>query len=865
MAVFVVLVLAATAARAQVVGDVNCDGGVNGDDATDLLAALFDDPRPSCPAADVNADGRVESADIVALMQILPVPPTPIPEGPDITFFAATGADGTAINPLGQINGVPVFFRNSGSGFKLAVEGRAGSSGAMVGTTTIGTLPDNPSQRPDLQIESSNPLGDGSPTVCDGGVPGVSPPDFGPTQAVTNALNDLACNFATASLGAFACTQDQFGSSSFLGVGTEVQFCLQVSRTLAFVTGDTVLTARLRDVAGNLGPAQQLILRVGPGALPPTFTPAPTFTPFVPRPTRTPSLTYTPSPSQTPTPSRTSSPAPTFTRQPTLTPSATWTATIQVSPTVSPTRTLSPTRTGSFTPVTPTTPSPTGSPTRSRTPTNTATVSPTGTRTGTASRTPSQSPTPSPTVPAPPGPVVSFFGLTRSDDTLIAPSGTTVQGVPIFTRSSGSAFNLVVEGKPGPNRKAVGRSAYQRDLTFFPDLEVEVSQPLGNGSLAVCDVGGTPGPTTQPAGGVPATDPPNFQPTQANINSVNDLACRFIDGSGQPVARAFGEACTPDNDNPSGFVDASSTVQFCASVTKVLEFPDGDTLVTVRFQDTDATPGPTAQIVVRISPLPDPPTVTPTPTPTLTNTRIQTPTATISGTGVPTTSGSTPTPPPSQTPTRTPTRTPRPTPSTTPTGALNGPVVTFFGLTQADGTPLTPDTTTPSGLPVYMRPNGLAFSLVVEGKPGASGMAVGPSSYQSDLSSLPDLQVEVSQPLGNGSPAVCDSTGPTAGGVPAIDPPNFDSTPDVINAVNDLSCRFVDGVGQPVGRGPSEGCILSIGGDLGFADATSTIQFCGPIGKAMEFPPGDTTVTVRLLDMSGNPGPTAQLVIRVGA
>jgi hypothetical protein len=38
----------------------------------------------------------------------------------------------------------------------------------------------------------------------------------------------------------------------------------------------------------------------------------------------------------------------------------------------------------------------------------------------------------------PPGPVVSFFGLTRPDDTLIGPSGVTAQGVPIFTRGNRS-------------------------------------------------------------------------------------------------------------------------------------------------------------------------------------------------------------------------------------------------------------------------------------------------------------------------------------------------------------------------------------------------------------------------------------------
>jgi hypothetical protein len=55
-------------------------------------------------------------------------------------------------------------------------------------------------------------------------------------------------------------------------------------------------------------------------------------------------------------------------------------------------------------------------------------------------------------------------------------------------------------------------------------------------------------------------------------------------------------------------------------------------------------------------------------------------------------------------------------------------------------------------------------------------------------------------------------------------------------------------------------------GDSGFvnSDAT-TIQFCGFIARVLEFPQGDTLVTVRLRDVGGNPGPVAQLVVHVGA
>src|SRR5262249_32077316 len=127
---------------------------------------------------------------------------------------------------------------------------------------------------------------------------------------------------------------------------------------------------------------------------------------------------------------------------------------------------------------------------------------------------------------------------------------------------------------------------------------IEVSQPLGNGSAAVCDDTGTT------AGGVPATDPASFELTQANINAVNDLACRFVDGTGlhQGIDRSD-EACVvhlPSEE--SGFADPTRTIEFCALVSRVLHFPDGPTVVTARLRDRGGNVGPAAQIVIRIEP-----------------------------------------------------------------------------------------------------------------------------------------------------------------------------------------------------------------------------------------------------------------------
>jgi hypothetical protein len=224
--------LACGSASAQSPGDVNCDGAVNSDDLSVLVAAVYDASQDVCGRADVNEDGTVDGADIVALMHILNPP-----QGPVVTFFGLAAPDGAALDPLGYLDGVPVFYRNASSGFDIVVEGAAGLSGAPPGTVRRNSNPTDPSQLPDLLIESSNPLGDGSKDVCSGGVPGVNPVDFGSTQAVANALNDFACHFTIATVPSSACTYDNF-DTAFLGAGTQVQFCLQISGTLAFPEGD---------------------------------------------------------------------------------------------------------------------------------------------------------------------------------------------------------------------------------------------------------------------------------------------------------------------------------------------------------------------------------------------------------------------------------------------------------------------------------------------------------------------------------------------------------------------------------------------------------------------------------------------------
>lgn len=152
--------------------------------------------------------------------------------------------------------------------------------------------------------------------------------------------------------------------------------------------------------------------------------------------------------------------------------------------------------------------------------------------------------------------------------------------------------------------------------------------------------------------------------------------------------------------------------------------------------------------------------------------------------------------------------------------------------------------------------------MVIEAKPGSNGRAVGTATYRDG--GRPDLQIVASRALGDGSASVCDRVPPNAGGVPGVDPPQFSDAPEIVAALNDFGCRFLDGTGQPRARSRNDACILKADGSFDFARPDSTVQFCGFVDVPMAFPAGDTRVTVRVADTSGVLGPPAQIIIRVG-
>lgn len=633
------LVGAAVDVRGQMSADTNCDGASNEADVQEIINRLFSPDPPSCVGTDANKDARVSAADLTALWA-----------GPAITYIGISSADGQPSAALGRLeDGAPVYFRNAGFGFMVVIEASPSPDGSPIGLKVFDSEPTDPERRPDLQVQVDRPLGAGSVSICDEqGVPGFNPPDFAIEQTVSNALNDLACRFSASTTRGTTCTIDQFRQANFVNSKSRAQFCFAVNGFVSFPTGDTYVTARLRDQRGKLGTEQRMVVRVGSGPIPPTFTPLPptatrtltaTATPsptITETSTRTPTRTRTPSqtPSGTPLPSstRTNTPVPTPTRTPTA--SATGTASVPVtgSPTRTPTvtvprtstRTVTPTRTDPGGPRTstrsrtPTPTSPGATITRTRTFTMTRTMTPprTPTRTPSPSRTGTRTPTPPPTstktrtrtitptqtiTPNQPiGPIIGFFGLVQPNDELIDPIDVNPTGIPIYERPFGSGFSLVVEASRGASNASVANFAF--DEFGRPDLQIQVNRPLGDGSALVCD----DGHFQFEIGGVPAINPPSFSDDQSVSDRLNDLGCRFLNGAGQPLGRACSDkfACIRFQDGRFGCVSQSIPAprQFCGQISQNLAFPTGDTLVTARVRDVAGNLGPQAQLIVRVAP-----------------------------------------------------------------------------------------------------------------------------------------------------------------------------------------------------------------------------------------------------------------------
>lgn len=199
-------------------------------------------------------------------------------------------------------------------------------------------------------------------------------------------------------------------------------------------------------------------------------------------------------------------------------------------------------------------------------------------------------------------------------------------------------------------------------------------------------------------------------------------------------------------------------------------------------------------------------------------------------------------------------------------------MVAFAALSRLDGCVFCCDvaclgTPTPTpvvddlGRRVFFSATGRVL-IVVEGAPGLSGYAVATSLDPGPPDNRPDLQIQSTRPLGNGDPALPASCPPgplTADrGVPGLEPPVFDDVPGVSEALADFACRFERGVSASVPCTQRDAS-----GDAKTISPLASAQFCSWIREDQKFPPGESVLTVRLRDTLGNPGPTAQIVVRV--
>ncbi len=192
-------------------------------------------------------------------------------------------------------------------------------------------------------------------------------------------------------------------------------------------------------------------------------------------------------------------------------------------------------------------------------------------------------------------------------------------------------------------------------------------------------------------------------------------------------------------------------------------------------------------------------------------------------------------------------------------GKAVGPIITFVGAARADGNPTKPTGKTADGTPVFVNHVGSGFILIVEAKAGFSNLEPGRSIFRydpEDPSKRPDLEIQVDRDLGDGSEVVCDARPPTFGGVPGIKPANFAETKKVTAAINDLSCRFETFIESEAS------CTNAPNGDFSFIDKETDVQFCMVVARKWRFPEGDTTVSVRVRDRDGNPGPVSKFVLR---
>jgi hypothetical protein len=222
------------------------------------------------PTATAPPTATVPPATVTATPTDTATPlPTATPAPPELLYLGVARADDLLQEPDGvDAEGRPIYVRAQGQGMMLVVEGRRGR--ARLSDQAYDPL----DFQPGIEVLASRPLGDGSVAVCDydppliGGVPGVDPLEFSDDQMVRDAIADLGCRFNDGTgvprgrTANNACTRDLGGLYNFADERSEMQYCLPIAKAWAFPVGDTIVAARLRDVAGIVSAVSEIVIRV---------------------------------------------------------------------------------------------------------------------------------------------------------------------------------------------------------------------------------------------------------------------------------------------------------------------------------------------------------------------------------------------------------------------------------------------------------------------------------------------------------------------------------------------------------------------------------------------------------------------------
>jgi hypothetical protein len=196
-----------------------------------------------------------------------------------------------------------------------------------------------------------------------------------------------------------------------------------------------------------------------------------------------------------------------------------------------------------------------------------------------------------------------------------------------------------------------------------------------------------------------------------------------------------------------------------------------------------------------------------------------------------------------------------------------GPEITYFGIAAGFNVVQTPTGVTNDGVPLYDWPTQAGFIIVVEGRPGTSNRPLATCGTMSapTCGDRAAVQLLSDRPLGDGSVAVCDTTVPDIGGVPAVPGLDFGPSQSTTDAINDFACRF------DVHLTSETACTFDELGNFSFVrnrpgdPVRTTVQFCSApaIGQELALKSGVTRLRVQLLDTAGNIGNNAELAVRV--